>query len=52
MHTYIIHTYIRLIHKSVMKTVGCGRSHKYAHANIRCKIPKTFYKNIINNLYT
>jgi hypothetical protein len=38
------HTYIPWIHRCVMKTVGCGTSHKYTYANIQ--LP--FYKKVIN----
>jgi hypothetical protein len=52
-NTYI-YTYIPWIHKCVIKTAGCGRSHKYTrYANLQCKIQQTFYKNsTINHLYT
>jgi len=50
-HTYI-YTYIPWIHKCLIKTVGCGVNCKYTYKNLQCKILQTFYKNIINNLYT
>jgi hypothetical protein len=50
-----IHSFIGLFFgfTSIIKTVGCGKSHKYTkYTNLQCKIPKTFYKNcIINHLY-
>jgi len=27
-------------------------SHKYAYTNLQCQIQQTFYKNILNHLYT
>lgn len=53
-HTYVctyIYTYMPWIHKCVIKTVGCGASHKDTYTNSQCTILQTFYKNVINQLF-
>ena len=50
-HTHM-HTCFPWIHKCVIKTVGCGTSHKYSYTYLQCKTLQTFYINIINHLYT
>ena len=57
LHTYIhtyVHMYMHIFHGSVsvMKTLGCGVSHKYTYTNLQCKILQTFYKNVINQLFS
>ena len=56
-HTHIhtqVHVYIPWIHKSVIKKVGCGTSHKYTkYTNLHCKILQILYNNsMIYHLYT
>jgi hypothetical protein len=46
-HTYT-HTYIPRIHKCVTKTVGCGKSHKYATVQI-CSVK--YYEQYIKEYY-
>jgi len=48
------HTYITLIHKSIVEKAGFGTSHKYAkYTNIQYKILQVFYNNSkINHRYT
>jgi hypothetical protein len=42
-------TYVQTwVHKCVIKRAGCGKSNKYMHTNLHCKILQTSYKDIIN----
>jgi hypothetical protein len=50
-HMYV-HTYMLWIQKYIINAVGCGTSHKYTYTNLQCTILQSFYKNIINHLYT
>jgi hypothetical protein len=46
-----IHTYIHAFHGSMCHTEVIT-SHKYTYTNIQCQVQQTFYKNILNHLYT
>ena len=46
-----IRTYIHTFHGSMCHTEAVT-SHKYTYTDLQCQIQQTFYKNILNQLYT